>query len=352
MADTPTSSTTPVGEGGARKSNKVTQFIKKNKTLTAVVAAGGVYYLIKHGNGSGGGEPESVGGGEYNEEGATPLNEMNSVNSRQEYNELTAEERQRRQEEDAAGEERQHENEERLREEEEELREREAEKKEESKGNEKEPEESPGSGNTGEPVVGITSEHGISIHGKDFAGATSSRIVGPGTTEGNKQYIEYVITFPGRQERWQYFTATGNWRKVNSTGAGTGGGGGGGTGTGGSGNGGSGGNGQTKPTTPAKKPVKVGPGIALPPAPKPAPQPAPPRAPSCDPGTVGNILHARGEVQRLQGEIDSLNNAINAHPNAKEKQGWINNRNGKQNERDNWQGTVDRGRQQPGCGNV
>jgi hypothetical protein len=326
MADSP-NSTTPVAEGGARKSNKITQFLKKNKTLTAVAAVGGLYYLVKHGK-SGNGE-ESEAAPEYNAEGATPLNEMNSVNVREEYNELTAEERQRRSEEDTA-------TRERLREEEEQLREREAEKREESAGNEKEP-EAPGSGNT--PEEPAPSEHGVSIHGKDFAGATSSRIVGPGKV-GNKQYIEYVITFPGRQERWQYFTATGNWRKANTTGGGsTTGGNGTGTGTGGSSNGGGGGSsGGSQPK------IGISPGKALPAPSKPAPQPAPPRAPTCDPGTVGNILHARAEVQRLQGEITSLQ--------ANKPKGWAANVAGKQATRDQFQGTVDRGRQQPGCGNV
>lgn len=235
MADSPASSAPPVG-GGA-KGNKFTQFIRKNKTLTIVGMVGGIYYLIKHSNSSSE-EPEGdITAAQYSEAGATPLNELGAVNSREEYNEANRE-----------IEEREREQRERLREEERELEERERERKEESKGNEKEPEESPGSGNTGEPP---TSEHGISIHGRDFPGATSSRIARSGQTDGNKSYIEYVITFPGRQERWQYFPATGNWRKVSGAAGHPAPGGGGGSG------------GSPKPPKP-KPPIGIGPGHPAP----------------------------------------------------------------------------------------
>lgn len=66
------------------------------------------------------------------------------------------------------------------------------------------------------PVGAAPPESKVVLHGKTFNGATGSTIRDKGTVAG-KQFVEYVITYPGRQEVWRYFTATGNWRKASNT---------------------------------------------------------------------------------------------------------------------------------------
>lgn len=259
--------------------------------------------------------------------------------------------------------------------------------------------ESPG-GNVPNEVPSGTpggSKPGLTVNGKFFQGATGKTIVGSGESAGNKKWIEYRIDFAGSSQRWRYFTATGNWSKVSDSKGGP-------TGSGEDSSKGTGaankpvgvgiGNGQplpappqhnadhpdaintgnqcisggvgshtapsgyhlfcdkgwiwrSKDATPKSKPGTGGGGGAPPPS---APPPSAP--PNCPAGTVQNIQQSRAEAQRLQGEINDLTNTINAHPNAKEKSAWIANRASKQQKRDEFQGAVDRGRAQPGCGGV
>lgn len=345
MADATTSSppeTSTSNGTGTKKKGGLLTFIKKNKTLSAVVGGIGGYLLYKMSkekNEGGTTEPEGEvnqvageGGALAGDQAAAEFelgrSERIAEGSRQEVEEIEAE----REEERA---------------------------KRKEKEREGEEEEKPGGGEPGEPTVPGTGggtgggetepapggAPSVSIHGRNFPGATGSHIAKSGQTEGGKKYVEYAIQFPGKVEHWQHFTATGNWRQVA------------GSDTGGGANAPGPGN-NPKPTQPPaggpatspggkKKPPKVGIGPAKPvagPQPKPAPQPAPPRAPTCDPGTVGNILHARGEVNRLQGEINNLQNS--------KPKGWAANVASKQATRDQFQQVIANGHAQPGCAAV
>lgn len=343
---------------------KLSQFIKKNKTLTAVIAVVGGYFGYKELKKNS--EPGSVEvvetPGQY-EGPEYPSRELSQEGINGEINRIDEQIR--------------------------EIEEMDKEGSESHVESEGESETPSGGGSPEAPAAeGPTTETnagGITIHGRFFAGATSSRIAGTGKL-GDKQYVEYVITFPGRQEHWQFFPASGNWREANNSA----------TGPGKNkppaknpGNGGGGGgnqpvSGPPQTSPPAKDPanpnavntgnrcVDGGVGGHTPPAgyhlyckngwiwrapnasnkegvspgkPLPAPAPAPaPAAPSCPAGTVANIQQNRNEVNRLTNEIQSLK--------ANKPKGWAANVANKEGLRAQCQGAVDRGRAQPGCGNV
>lgn len=206
MADSSSTTPTPAGGGG-----KIRNFIRKNKTLSAVIGIGAVWFgwheLHKN---SEGGSPEAVEGevvgtpATYG--GPVPLTSELSHEGVDSEIETVREELRRE------------------REEREEL-------ERENKGDHIETE--PGIGWPNElpderPTnpEGPTSETGagqsVNIHGRTFGGATSYHIAGSGQTDGGKKYIEYAIQFPGRVEHWQYFTATGNWRETQNSAQGPG----------------------------------------------------------------------------------------------------------------------------------
>jgi len=245
--------------------------------------------------------------------------------------------------------------------------------------------------------VAAANKPGLTVNGKFFQNATGKTIVGSGESAGNKKWIEYRIDFPGSSQRWRYFPATGNWSKATDSKAGP-------TGSGqdsskGNGAANKAGGGGGNPNPPQNNPshpdavntgnqcINGGVGPHTAPngyhlfcdngwiwrakdaeTPGSAGSAGPPKPPppvnvgggggggggnsNCPAGTVANIQHARNERDRLQDEINTINNNISAHPNAKERGAWEANREGKKQKRDEFQGAIDRGRQQPGCGNV
>lgn len=326
-------SSPPSGGGGGKASNKLAAFVKKNKALSAVLGLGGVYFLFKSlGGGTEGtaeGESEVV-SGSY--EGPTyPTSELSQEGVNGEINRID-----------------------------EQIRELEDREIERETGKEHiDEKETP----VGEPAVEVPAtdvspgKGGITVQGKFFAGATAQRIANKGESDGGKKWIEYVISFPGRQERWQFFTASGNWRRVNNSATGPG---------------------ANKPgDTPRPQPGQQGGKPNGNPQPKPKQNPksrpgldnkkkvAPPNpghgggggggggsAPTCPAGTANNIRHARNEMNRLQGEINSLNQQISQYPKAQARSGWISNRDHKQGERDRWKQVIENGQRQPGCAGV
>jgi hypothetical protein len=231
------STPTQGGSGG-----KISQFIKKNKTLSAVLGLGGLYFVYKElKKGSGGTvEAEPIeGAGTYL--GPNSPTSVSNEGTDEEINRAAEELRQEREDRENM----------------------------ESENTESHVEGSSPEANQPSEAPAAEGPHtegggGISIHGKEFQGATSYRIAKTGKTEGGKSYIEYAVTFPGRQEHWQYFTATGNWRQVKSS---------------------AGGPGSPKPPTPTPKPHTPGGGGNPQPKPEPKPKPKPkPPAPGIGPG--------------------------------------------------------------------
>lgn len=353
----------PKAASGGKKllggKGKLAQFVRKNKALSAVIAAVGGYVVYKEIH-KGSGE-EVLEGSVVGEGSGTPNGDYLPLNPEEEV---------------VAGE----------------------------PGEPGEPGEEGPEGPPGEPAEkedggggvpnevpdnsgGGGSKPGLTVNGHFFQGATGKTIVGSGESAGNKKWIEYRIDFAGSSQRWRYFPSTGNWSKVGDSKGGP-------TGSGQDSSKGPGA--ANKPTAPA---VGVGGGHALPPppqhnpdhpdavntgnpcisggvgshaapngyhlfcdkgwiwrakdaAPKPKPTPAPAPAapvapaapPSCPAGTVQNIQQNRAEVSRLTGEIQSLK--------ASKPKGWAANVASKEANRNAAQGAVDRGRAQPGCGNV
>ena len=206
MAESADGSATPTGGGGKKGSNKLMRWIKQNKTLAAVLGIGGGYFLWKElSKGEGVEEVEGIeapSGSAYGPSTQETVDTHEALD--QEIGRVENEVREEREDRERI----------------------EAENGGQEGG---EQESAPGSGeqeasSSGNESTPSTESNGgqvgITIHGKFFAGATGSHIAKTGQTEGNKRYIEYNITFPGRQEHWQYFTATGNWRQVNNSGAG------------------------------------------------------------------------------------------------------------------------------------
>lgn len=283
--------TAPSAGGGA--GNKLKQFIKKNKTLSIVIGAVGGYFAWKELSKNSGGaveEEPTEGIAEAAIGGPQSAMETSHEAIDDEINRIDEEAREEREERERI----EHEN--------------------ENKGEGGGPAETePGGGDT-EPTTPATPDApGVTVHGKLFMGATGSRIAKAGVTGGGKHYIEYVISFPGRQEHWQYFTASGNWRMVNDSSTGAG---------------------QSKP--PRAQPdkgsgVKPGGGGGSSQPKREAVAPAKPVA-----GPPSNAEHDRAvrEINRLQGEIDGLQNHINqltnaiqAHPKAQQRGQWENERN-------------------------
>jgi hypothetical protein len=215
MAEPDSTSTSPSdstdSKGKGKKKGGLITFIKKNKTLSAVVGAGGLYFLYKMNtekSGSGSGEPEGEVAEISNEGGAIAgtaqaaafelgRSERLAEGSRQEVEEVEEEREEERR---------------RTKEKERELNESEGVSAPEDRTSPTSP------GGETEPV----SAGGKTIHGKEFTGATSSHIAKSGKTSGGKAYVEYAIQFPGRIEHWQYFPATGNWRRVSDSSSGGG----------------------------------------------------------------------------------------------------------------------------------
>lgn len=402
--DATTESNAPAGgEKSGKKSNKIAQFIKKNKTLSVVVGAGVVYFIWTTTKGG------EAGGGiiEENPEGNVPPLGESEVE---------------RDGHAAIGEELGD-----IREEIDDVREEQGEfENENSEKHIEEPEggyaEQPGEtidggGEREGPTTEVgPAKGGLTVHGKFFAGATGSRIANTGESEKGKPWIEYAITYPGRQEHWRYFTKSGNWSEVknSATGGGAnkpgkGNGSGNGTGNGnGNGGGNAGGGGSAGGTAAGPKPAgtpspnhpnavstgnacvnggvgphkapkgyhlfceagtiyrapdqqAVSPGKVVAPAPAPAPQ-----APQCSQQTADAIRNYRNAIQSgeqkingLQNHIQQLTNVIQDHPNAKQRQQWINERDADRREIDSTRNFIDglrpqlaAWRQQPGCGNV
>jgi hypothetical protein len=167
MADATGPTTTPKG------GSKLSQFIKKNKTLSAVIGLGGLYFLYKEttkGASEGGAEVA----GEQEGGGGSPGYPTGSLS-----NEGTDEEIHRVEEE--------------TREEKREREEHERENENKEGGEPAEPAE-PGGGGTGiespapeapEPV-GPEPSSGLTVNGKVFTGAIKSEIVGSGQSNGGK----------------------------------------------------------------------------------------------------------------------------------------------------------------------
>lgn len=193
---------TPVGGG---KKGKLSAWIKKNKTLSIVIGAGGAYFLWH--------ELHSAPSEELAEEASetergAPLlpNEISHEGVDEEITRVGEEvgrEREEREEGENRGTEETVETE-----------------QPETVANEPGPDEGPGfePDVTESPSQSSGGEQSVSIHGKTFHGAKGFRISRTGET-GGKKYIEYVIEFPGKNEHWQYFTATGNWRLANNSAA-------------------------------------------------------------------------------------------------------------------------------------
>lgn len=206
MADSTPDSTTPKGGG------KIGKFIRKNKTLSAVIGIAGVWFGWHelHKNSTGGEEGEVVEGGGVSGsyEGPVPL-------TRELSHEGVDEEIGRVQEE-VSEERRDREEMEREREENHIVPEGPFEGVTEKPGGGFEPGELEG------PTTEVAAGQSVTIHGRTFNGATSYHIAKTGESGGGKKYIEYAIQFPGRVEHWQYFTATGNWREANNSATGPG----------------------------------------------------------------------------------------------------------------------------------
>jgi hypothetical protein len=332
--------------GGKKRGNKLAQFVRKNKALSAVVAVVGGYFVYKELNK--GNSEEVLEGSVVGEGSGTPNGNYTPLNPEEEV---------------VAGE----------------------------PGEPGEPGEEGPEGPPGEPAEKETPEGtvpnevpagnpsgekpGLTVNGKFFQGATGKTIVGHGESAGNKKWIEYRIDFVGSSQRWHYFPSTGNWSKVTDSKEGPTGGG---KPPAGGGNGG-GAPPQHNPNHPnavnTGNPC-IGGGVGshtapsgyhlfceigwiwrdkdAAPKPKPggggggggggSPAPAPPAAPNCPAGTVQNIQQNRAEVARLTGEIQSLR--------ASKPKGWQANVDAKEANRRAAQGAVDRGKAQPGCGSV
>lgn len=264
MAEDTTTSSAPSEGDTKKKKGGLLTFIKKNKTLSAVVGAGGLYFLWKMRQ-EPPGEVSAVEGGEPpggSQEGLLQTGQL------EQYETGRAERAEERAEEDTAELEAE-------RTKEREQRKEEKEEREEEKAG-KTPETEPGP--TPEaPAPTAPAEKSITIHGKVFKGATASHIAGSGQTTGGKKYIEYAITFPGRVEHWWYFTDSGNWSLAKNSAAPAGGNGksagkegtGSGTKTAGQagkttgGNPGQTGSGTTRPGKPPKPKAGLGPAIVV-----------------------------------------------------------------------------------------
>jgi hypothetical protein len=214
MAESDSTSTSPSDSTDSKSKGKkkggLITFIKKNKTLSAVVGAGGLYFLYKMNtekSGSGSGEPEGEVAEISNEGGALAGTAQAAAF------ELGRSERL------AEGSHREVEEIEEEREEERRLRKETEKTHAEEAGEGEGPSISPTT--PSEPAEPV-SAGGKTIHGREFAGATSSHIAKSGKTSGGKAYVEYAIQFPGRIEHWQYFPATGNWRRVSDSSSGGG----------------------------------------------------------------------------------------------------------------------------------
>jgi hypothetical protein len=219
MADSTLAPDTPSDGNKKQKKGGLGALIRKNKTLAAVLGAGGLYFLWKMKQ-----EPKdevkAVGEGEG--EGLQGAYEGTATLAAYEVG--RSERAVERAEEETAEMEA-----ERIKEREKNKEEKE--EKEENKPGKPEPEPGP----TSDSPSPSADSNGITLHGKNFPGATGSHIAGSGATPGGKKYIEYAVQFPGRVEHWRYFTATQNWQQVKNSAGGAGGnntgGSGGGTGT-------------------------------------------------------------------------------------------------------------------------
>lgn len=204
MADASTTApdtTTPSSNG--KKKGGLFTFIKKNKTLSAVVGVGGLYFLYKM-------NAEKPGSG------TEPEGEVNAIageGGALAGDQAAAEYELGRSERIAEGSRSEVETIEQEQQEERERRKEEQKRQEEQEGKEPNP-SSPGTPEGGTESPGTPSAPSVNIHGKTFQGATGSHIAKTGQTEGGKKYVEYAVQFPGKVEHWQYFTATGNWRQV------------------------------------------------------------------------------------------------------------------------------------------
>lgn len=299
MADSTDTATSPPSGGGS--SNKLTRFIKKNKTLSAVIGVVGGYLAYKQL------KKGQEGGAEYNgeevsgsETGPYPGGPVEATEvSHEAIDEEIADVR------DELKTER----------EEREEREREIERENEDKGEGGgSGETQPGGGDKEPTTETAPPASGVNIHGRNFPGATSSHIASMGQ-DGNKHYVEYAIVYPGRQEHWRYYTASGNWKQVKNSGAGPG---------------------ANKPDKPAK-PKPPGQGVtgggSNGGTTRPKQNVAPAR-PVASPPDSGEKQKARNEISRLQNEIDGLQHhiqqltdTIQAHPKAQQRGQWENERN-------------------------
>lgn len=213
MADSTTTDTAPSNSGSG---SKIAQFVRKNKTLSIVLGAAGIFALYKSSKNGGSSEE-----GEAAEVGPaanpmvpnaflTPSNQESGAERISESEGFQREQIARQEEAKIEAE----------REERERKREREELERENATNNpgDSEPGESP------EPKESVAQPHrdrGVSIHGREFKGATGSRIVKSGQV-GGKPYVEYAIQYPGKLEHWRYFTDTGHWRQAGDTSSGPG----------------------------------------------------------------------------------------------------------------------------------
>lgn len=253
--DSTTNSPSTNGDTKKKKGGLLT-LIKKNKTLSAVVGAGGLYFLWKMRQeppGEVSAVEETPGG---SQEGLLQTGQL------EQYETGRAERAEERAEEDTAE----------LEAERTKEREKNKEEKEEREENSpKEREVEPGP--ISDSPAPKKEEKSLTIHGKTFKGAIASHVAGAGQTTGGKKYVEYAITFPGRVEHWRYFTDSGSWSLAKNSSAAAGGNSGSGKETGsGSKTAGQTGKttaGNTPPATPSKSKMAVGKAVALTPAPKP-----------------------------------------------------------------------------------
>lgn len=377
----------PNSAGGER--GKLARFIRKNKALSAVVAVVGGYFAYRELHKNSEEESGEVIEGSVTGSGEGPLlpNEISNEGVDEEIGNVR---------EEISEEVKNREEDERIIEEENRERSEPGESEAEIPAAE---EKEPGSGNgpVAAPAEVIPASQGVSISGKEFAGATGKTIVGHGESAGGKKWIEYLINFPGGNQHWRYYTGSGNWEKVSDSKAGP-------TGSQPNPAKGSGSANGISENTPVAAPPKnskahpnaintgnpcinggvgehtaptgyhlfcengwiwrdknvaagssggsSGGGSSPAPAPK-APAPvAAPASPVCPAGTVSNIQSSRAEVNRLTSEINQLQANISAHPKAAQVGEWRTNINNKQATREQFQGAVDRGHQVAGCGNV
>lgn len=199
-----------------RPSGKIRDFIRKNKTLSVIAGVGGVYFLFKELHKGSNGSSESVEGESLPGGAGERVSVGTPMGSEEEYSHEGVD--------SELG---------RIQEEIDHINEKDENHEfEKENGGEVVVNEPPSNVTENNTITENTSPENqpttqtsaggaptISIHGKTFDGATGSRIAKTGKT-GSKSYIEYVINFPGRQERWQYFTASGNWRQESNTAAG------------------------------------------------------------------------------------------------------------------------------------